>query len=109
MTKKLEDVLEALPKTRREAIERRGAELHAEHFTLKELRKARELTQRELAKVLNVTQENISNLEKRSDIMVSTLRNHIEAMGGELNITVKFPTHEPVHLAGIGTNAPIGT
>ncbi len=106
MTKKLDDVMKALPAQRRKKIECRGEELIAEHFTLSELRKARKLTQKELANVLKVSQENISSLEKRTDVMVSTLRNHIEAMGGELTITVTFPEHKPVRLEGIGANSP---
>ena len=106
MTKKLDDVMKGLPKKRRERIERRGEEIRADYLTLKELRRLCELTQKDLAKALKVTQENVSNVENRPDIMVSTLRNHIEAMGGELDITVKFPKRKPIRLAEFGTNTP---
>ncbi len=102
MTKTFDDVINALPNSRRAKIETRGAELLDEYLTLGELRKAQHLTQKELAKKLNVNQENISRLERRSDMMLSTLRNHIEAMGGELNITVQFPDHDPIAISGIG-------
>jgi DNA-binding XRE family transcriptional regulator len=102
MTKSLDDVMSTLPKKRRAKIERRGEELVDEYLTLAELRKAQKLTQKELAKKLNVNQENISRLEKRSDMMLSTLRNHVEAMGGKLNLTVQFPDHDPVSLTSIG-------
>ncbi len=106
MTKELKDVMNALPKSRRAKIERRGEEILGEYLTLEELRKAQKLTQKELARKLNINQENISRIEKRSDMMLSTLRNHVEAMGGELNITIQFPNHAPVTLSGIGPNPP---
>ena len=49
------------------------------------------LTQKNLAKKLSISQEEVSRLEQRSDLMLSTLRNHIEAMGIKLRITAKFP------------------
>jgi DNA-binding XRE family transcriptional regulator len=102
MTKKLDDVMNSLPRSRRVNIERRGEEILDEYLTLEELRKAQKLTQKELARKLNINQENISRLEKRSDMMLSTLQNHVRALGGELSITVQFPNHAPVKLSGIG-------
>ena len=106
MTKRLTDVMNALPQKRRKEIERRGEEILDGYLTLEELRKAQKLTQKELARKLNINQENISRIEKRSDMMLSTLRNHVRAMGGELTITVQFPNHAPVILSGIGKNSP---
>ena len=40
---------------------------------MRDLRKARKLTQARVAKVLGVTQDSVSRLEKRSDLMLSTL------------------------------------
>lgn len=58
---------------------------------LAELRRARGLSQKTLAGVLHVDQASISKLERRADMYISTLRSHIEAMGGELEITARFP------------------
>ena len=58
---------------------------------LQELRKARGLSQKTLADILNVKQPSVAKLEHRTDMYISTLRNHIEAMGGELEITARFP------------------
>ncbi len=104
MTKILNDVMAALPTERREEIELRGSEILDEYLTLQQLRKAQQLTQKKLAEKLNVNQENISRLEKRSDMMLSTLRDYVEAMGGELNITVRFPDQPSVSLLGIGSD-----
>lgn len=58
---------------------------------LQELREARKLSQKVIAELLNVQQPAIAKMEKRTDMYVSTLRSHIEAMGGELEIIAKFP------------------
>lgn len=58
---------------------------------LNELRKARSLSQRMLAEVLHVQQPSIAKLERRTDMYISTLRSHIEAMGGELEVVARFP------------------
>ena len=58
---------------------------------LHELRQARGLSQLDLARLLNVQQPAIAKLERRTDMYLSTLRNHIEALGGQLEILAKFP------------------
>ncbi len=58
---------------------------------LQELRHARHLSQEQLAQTLSVKQAAVSKLEKRTDMYISTLRNFIKAMGGDLEITAKFP------------------
>jgi len=59
--------------------------------TLKDLRKRAGLTQDELATALGVGQETISRLEKRSDMLLSTLRHYIECTGGRLELIVTLP------------------
>lgn len=56
-----------------------------------ELRRARELTQKMLAEVLNLQDSSILKLEQHTDLYLSTLRTHIQAMGGELEIIARFP------------------
>jgi DNA-binding XRE family transcriptional regulator len=58
---------------------------------LNELRKARGLSQKMLAEVLHVQQPSIAKMEKRTDMYLSTLRSHIRAMGGELELIARFP------------------
>lgn len=58
---------------------------------LNELRQARGLSQKMLADVLHVQQPSIAKLEKRTDMYLSTLRSHIEAMGGQLEVVARFP------------------
>jgi len=58
---------------------------------LNELRRARGLSQKVLAQALDVQQPAIAKMEQRTDMYISTLRSHIEAMGGDLEIVARFP------------------
>ena len=44
-----------------------------------------------LADVLHVQQPSIAKIENRTDMYISTLRSHIEAMGGQLEVIARFP------------------
>lgn len=95
------DVIAGLDPVRRRKVEERAAELIAEEMTLRELRKARQLTQASVAAELGITQDGVSRLEQRSDLLLSTLRRAIEAMGGSLSLVARFPDRPPVELSGI--------
>jgi DNA-binding XRE family transcriptional regulator len=101
MARKIDDIIKSLPAARRRAIEKRAAELIAEEMTLQELRRTREMTQVKMAKKLGVAQKQISEIEKRTDMHISTLRRSIEAMGGTLALVAEFPDRKPVKLTGI--------
>jgi DNA-binding XRE family transcriptional regulator len=98
----LQEKLSTLPLRRRKKIAKRTALLIAEEMTMREIRKARQITQVEMAKKLGVKQEQVSRIEKRTDLHISTLRRSIEAMGGELSLIAKFPDGPPVRLSGFG-------
>jgi DNA-binding XRE family transcriptional regulator len=70
----------------------------AEEMTLRDLRRALERTQVHLARQLGIRQETVSRLEKRSDMLLSTLRSYVEAMGGQLDLMARFPGRPPVRL-----------
>ena len=74
---------------------------------LNELRQARGLSQKMLAEVLNVQQPAIAKMEKRTDMYLSTLRSHIEAMGGQLEVVARFPDGavKISNFSDIGVNA----
>ena len=65
------------------------------------MRKAREMTQVRLAELLGKSQVTIAQLEKRTDLLLSTLRSYIEALGGQLELVVRFPEREPIVLQGL--------
>ena len=101
MALNVDDVIEGLDTQRRQGVEERAAQLIAEEMTLRELREARRLTQVSLARELGIGQEGISRLEKRSDLLLSTLRRTVEAMGGTLSLIARFPDRPSVELSGI--------
>ena len=100
------DLIAELGPERRRRIEERAAEIIAEEMTLRELRKARQLTQARVAAELGISQDGVSRLEQRSDLLLSTLRKTVEAMGGSLSLIAKFPDRPPVELAGIAESDP---
>ncbi len=101
MTRSLNDKVKSLSKTRQNAIQARANELIAEEMTLKDLRIALEKTQVDLGEALHMKQEGVSRLERRSDMLLSTLNKYICAMGGSLKLTAEFPNRPPVVIQGI--------
>lgn len=102
----LERIRKELSPARRKKVEARAAQLIAEEMTLQELRHARKLTQVRMAKELGISQDGISKLEKRSDLLLSTLRKTVAAMGGSLSLVAEFPDRAPVVLSGIAEDEP---
>ena len=101
MGRSLQEVIKDLPAKRREKVSERSEQLIAEVMTLRELRQTMNLTQEELAVSLKTQQGTISKVEKRPDMLVSTLRAHVEAMGGELELVAKLPGQAPVRIKGL--------
>ena len=99
--KTLKDIINSLTAERREKIEARAEELIAEEMTLQDLRKAQYLTQERMAELLGVGQDNISRLESRTDMLLSTLRSYVTAMGGALDLIVRFPDRPAVALSAL--------
>ena len=93
MTRKWKEIRGTFSQEQEAEIEQRIQEA-AGVMTLHQLREARSLTQVSLAKVLNVNQGAVSRMEKRTDMYVSTLRNFIQAMGGQLQVKAIFPEGE---------------
>ena len=106
MTTNVDEKIKKLSPAQRRKVEARAAELIAEEMTLRELRHARKLTQVRVAKKLGITQDSVSRLEKRSDLLLSTLRKTVEAMGGNLSLVAEFPDRAPVVLSGIAEDNP---
>lgn len=102
----LQRIRKELSAARRKKIEIRAAQSIAEEMTLRQLRRARRLTQQKVAKSLHIGQEGVSRLEKRSDLLISTLCSCVEAMGGHLSLVAEFPDQEPVRLTGVAGIGP---
>src|SRR5436305_14516331 len=101
MAVNVNDKIRKLTPARRRKVVTRASELIAEEMTLRGLRTARKLTQVRMARTLGITQDSVSRLEKRSDLLLSTLRKTVEAMGGNLSLVAEFPDRPPVVLSGI--------
>ena len=99
----LTERMDGLPSERRRRVEEQANRLIAEEMSLRDLRRARERTQARVAKELGINQENVSRLEKRTDLLISTLSSYVEAMGGELHLVAEFPDRPPITLTGIGS------
>ncbi|MDF9617449.1 XRE family transcriptional regulator [Pseudomonas entomophila] len=106
MTKTLEEVMNSLPADLRAEAEQRGRELIREEMTLQALRKTLELTQEGMAERLDIRQANVSKFEKRNDMLISTLRNYLEAMGGTLELVAHMPGRPPITLDGFAEGLP---
>lgn len=97
----IEQKMKRISAARRKKIEARAGALIAEEMTLRELRQARKLTQARMAKALGITQDGVSRLEKRTDLLLSTLRKTVQALGGNLSLIAEFPDRKPVVVSGI--------
>jgi transcriptional regulator with XRE-family HTH domain len=96
MAQSLDDVLSAFTPEQRARVEARAQELIEEELTLRDLRQAHHLTQERLAELLGVEQENVSRIERRADLLLSTLASYVAAMGGKLRLIAEFPNRKPV-------------
>jgi hypothetical protein len=101
MTKSLNDKIKSVSVDRQTSIQERANELIAEEMTLRDLRLALKKTQEDLGTALHMKQDGISRLEKRSDMLISTLNKYIKAMGGTLKLTAEFPDRPSVEINGI--------
>ncbi len=90
MARKFAELEARMTPQSRERSEAVFRELVAE-MPLHELRQAKALSQAAVAGRLKISQAAVSKLEHRADVYVSTLRDYIEAMGGQLEIVARFP------------------
>lgn len=108
MGQSLDDIIAALPHDEQVVIEARHDELKREVEGLRELRQIAGKAQAEIASALNITQPSVSKIEKQTDMHLSTLRNYVKAVGGELELTVKLPKRPALRIHHLGDLAPVG-
>ncbi|MHB1559436.1 MAG: helix-turn-helix domain-containing protein, partial [Isosphaeraceae bacterium] len=94
----LKDFLEELPEGERAAIKARADEMAAEELGLAQLRALLRRSQVGMAREMGVRQSEVSKIERRSDMLVSTLRKYVEAAGGTLELVVRLPDHPTLRL-----------
>jgi predicted transcriptional regulator/DNA-binding XRE family transcriptional regulator len=77
-----------------------GDEVDSLGLRLQNLRLLQNTTQSKLAKLLGISQTALSHMERRDDILLSTLNAFVEALGGQLHVAATFPNAEAVPLVG---------
>ena len=103
MNKTMDEFIAGLPLDQQAEIEAAAKILIEEEMTLRDLRKAHELTQNRMSEALNISQDGVSRIEKRSDLLLSTMRSYVEAMGGRLRLLAEFPDRDPVSITTLGS------
>lgn len=93
MAKKFSELRSKMPVDAQERSARKAAAILAA-MELRDLVRERGLTQEDLAERLATAQGNVSRMLRREDMHVSTLREVVKAMGGELRLTAQFPDGE---------------
>ena len=82
------------PESRARAKAKAQAMLAA--MDLAEMRAVKGVTQVELAVRMETRQPNVSKLERRDDVLLSTLRDYVSALGGKLRLYAEFPDEEAI-------------
>ena len=91
MAKSFDELVErTTTKTTRQKAAARTRELLGE-LLLSEIRERAGKSQRQVAEALGIKQPSLSKLEKQSDMQISTLRRIVNALGGELEVSARFP------------------
>jgi len=67
---------------------------------LQNVRLLRNTTQSTLARLLGVSQTALSHMERRDEILLSTLNAYVQALGGQLHVAATFPDAEAIPLVG---------
>lgn len=102
MGRKIDDIIASLPRERRDTIdhlaEQKVRDMVAHARTLNDFRRAVGKTQAEVAKELGIGQNAVSQLERRSDTYVSTLRGFLRALGLTLEMAVVAKNGERINL-----------
>lgn len=102
MGRSLNDIIAALPLEEREAVEARYHDLKQEVEGLRKLRQIAGKAQADIASALNIKQPSVSQIERQTDMYLSTLRSYVEAVGGKLELTVKLPKHPALRIQKLG-------
>ena len=89
------EVMANLTPERRARIKAKAEEIFEEEMTLRDLRAVQHLTQARLAELLGVEQDSVSRMERRADMLLSTMTSYVEAMGGKLSLIAEFPNRRP--------------
>jgi transcriptional regulator with XRE-family HTH domain len=102
MGRNLNQIIADLPADRQARIDARYREMKDEVEGLRELRQVAGKAQADIATALNIKQPSVSKIEKQADMYLSTLRNYVHAIGGELELVVRLPSRQAIRLQRFG-------
>ncbi len=106
MGRSIDSIITSLPKARRDKIEAKAAQMAREMIdhadSLAEIRKAMSKTQSEVARELGVGQVAVAQMEKRSDLLLSTLQRYVRAAGAELSVVIRTKQGAEIVLQSLG-------
>lgn len=91
----------------RRARNEAGTKTILRELRLNELRRAFQLSQEQIAELLQVKQSTVSKMEHNTDILISTLRRYLDAMGVRLVIRAEFPDGEEVEITQFQDLSPL--
>jgi transcriptional regulator with XRE-family HTH domain len=113
MGRRIDEVIAKLPKERRQRVlKKAGAmarEMTAYADSLGMVRKALSKTQSQIGEDLGLPQNAVSQLESRSDFLLSTLRRYVNALGADLDLVVRMKDGSQILLKGLGVTPPSAT
>lgn len=103
-----EEVMAQLTPEFRARVEARAQELIEEEMTLRDLRAVHNLTQTKIGELMGVEQDSVSRMERRADMLISTMNDYVEAMGGKPRLIAEFPNRRPysVKLGDLSEEGP---
>ena len=90
----------------RHAAEGGAVAITSDAMSLRELRKSADKTQIDVGQRMGLRQDSISKIEARNDVLISTLREYLSALGGELDLIARLPGRRPVRLTGLEAPSP---
>jgi transcriptional regulator with XRE-family HTH domain len=99
--KTLANYITKLPSAERAAIAE-GARQKITALRLQQVREAAGLTQEQVAHRMGVTQASLSRMEHRPDVKLSNIRRYIEAVGGQLEVSIVMPGRAARRMASVG-------
>jgi transcriptional regulator with XRE-family HTH domain len=102
MGRNLNQIIADLPADRQARIDARYREMKDEVEGLRELRQVAGKAQADIATALNIKQPSVSKIEKQADMYLSTLRNYVHAIGGELELVVRLRSRQAIRLQRFG-------
>ncbi|MCH4024961.1 MAG: helix-turn-helix domain-containing protein [Acetobacter fabarum] len=102
MDRSLNNIITARPLKEQTVIDACSQDMNQTVEGLRELRQIAGKAQAEIASALNIKQPSVSQLEQQTDMYLSTLRRYVEAVGGELQLTVKLPQRAALRIHQLG-------